>query len=280
MRRVKLPELLIEVDNELGFTRHFLTPAQRQAPEPEDICTVLAAVMAHDFNPGAYTMAQLTPNVTYEQLKRIAEWQLTEGAQRSAVAEFVGAITALDTSSRWGEGRTAASDGQRFSLPHRVLQQTYSTRLRDFALEFYTFGRRQLRPLSTVCPSSAPTATRPSFSTASCITRASLRLRSITPIPTATLSSTSPPSECWAYGCAHTSAVFSTNVSTGSIPIASMVHWGRWPLARIAIDIDLIAEQWDRRGQLYASLKTGHITASVALKRLVAFQRQESILSR
>jgi Tn3 transposase DDE domain len=37
------------------------------------------------------------------------------------------------------EGRTAASDGQRFSLPRRILQQTYSNRFRDFALEFYTF---------------------------------------------------------------------------------------------------------------------------------------------
>ena len=35
------------------------------------------------------------------------------------------------------------------------------------------------------------------------------------------------------------------------------------------IDTEQIAEQWDRMGQLYASLKTGHVTASVALKRLV-----------
>ncbi len=32
-----------------------------------------------------------------------------------------------------------------------------------------------------------------------------------------------------------------------------------------------IAEHWDRMGQLYASLKAGHVTASVALKRLVGF---------
>ena len=51
--------------------------------------------------------------------------QLTEEAQRSALAQLVSAIADLDTSSRWGEGRTAASDGQRFSLPRRVLQQTY-----------------------------------------------------------------------------------------------------------------------------------------------------------
>ena len=37
------------------------------------------------------------------------------------------------------------------------------------------------------------------------------------------------------------------------------------------IDTEQIAEQWDRMGQLYASLKKGHVTASVALKRLVGF---------
>jgi hypothetical protein len=136
---VKRPDLLIEVDNQLGFTRNFLTPAQREEPSPEDICAVLAAVMAHGCNLGVYTMAQLTSNVTYEQLKRIGDWHLTEEAQRSALAELVSAITDLDTSARWGQGKTAASDGQRFSLARRVLQQTYSTRFSDFALEFYTF---------------------------------------------------------------------------------------------------------------------------------------------
>jgi hypothetical protein len=53
MRRVKLPDLLIEVDNQLGFTRNFLTPAPREEPSPEDISAVLAAVMA----PGCVTSA-------------------------------------------------------------------------------------------------------------------------------------------------------------------------------------------------------------------------------
>jgi hypothetical protein len=34
-------------------------------------------------------------------------------------------------------------------------------------------------------------------------------------------------------------------------------------------DQTIDTEQWDRLGQLYASLKTGHVTASIALKRLV-----------
>jgi len=64
---------------------------------------------------------------------------MTEEAQRAALAVLVHAISRLDTTLHWGEGRTSASDGQRFAMPRKVLQQTYSTRFSDFALEFYSF---------------------------------------------------------------------------------------------------------------------------------------------
>ncbi len=147
MRRVKLPDLLIEVDNQLGFTRNFLTPAQREEPSPEDICAVLAAVMAHGCNLGVYTMAQLTSNVTYEQLKRIGDWHLTEEAQRSALAELVSAITDLDTSARWGQGKSAASDGQRFSLVSRA-RATAESQLKSA----YSRLRSRLRGCKNLLP--------------------------------------------------------------------------------------------------------------------------------
>jgi TnpA family transposase len=37
------------------------------------------------------------------------------------------------------------------------------------------------------------------------------------------------------------------------------------------IHLDWICEQWDRMGQFYASLESGHVTASTALKRLAAY---------
>jgi TnpA family transposase len=64
---------------------------------------------------------------------------MTEEAPRAALAVLVHAIPRLDTAPHWGEGRTSASDGQRFGMPRKVLQQTYSTRFSDFALEFYSF---------------------------------------------------------------------------------------------------------------------------------------------
>jgi len=45
----------------------------------------------------------------------------------------------LDITKHWGSGKTSSSDGQRFSWKRRVLEQGYSPKFRDFALEFYTF---------------------------------------------------------------------------------------------------------------------------------------------
>ena len=61
-------------------------------------------------------------------------WQLTRDTQRDALAVLVKAIAGLDTSLYWGEGKTSASDGQRYSLQRKVLQKTYSPRFSDFAL--------------------------------------------------------------------------------------------------------------------------------------------------
>jgi hypothetical protein len=69
MRTIKLPELLIEVDNDLHFTQHFLTPVQQQEREAESVCLILATIMAYGCNIGPYTMARLTGGVDYEQIK-------------------------------------------------------------------------------------------------------------------------------------------------------------------------------------------------------------------
>ena len=78
-------------------------------------------------------MAQLTPDVTYDELKRIGDWQLTEEAQRSALAELVNAIAGLDNSLRWGTGKTSASDGQRFYRANRDLGRVFKT---EFILQY------------------------------------------------------------------------------------------------------------------------------------------------
>ena len=95
--------------------------------------------MAHGCNLGLHTTESLTDGVTYSQLKRISDWQITREAQREALAKVADGIASLDIAVHWGEGKTSSSDGQRFSYPRKKLQQSYSTKLQDFALEFYSF---------------------------------------------------------------------------------------------------------------------------------------------
>jgi TnpA family transposase len=73
------------------------------------------------------------------QIKQVTDWQLSEEAQRQALAQLVNAISRLDVTQAWGVGRASSSDGQRFRFRRQVLQRTYSHRLNDYALEFYSF---------------------------------------------------------------------------------------------------------------------------------------------
>ena len=100
MRQVKLPELLIEVDNELRFTYHFMPTASREERCVDEVCAIIATIMAHGSNVGVETMSKLIRATTYRQLQRITDWQLAEENQRSALAVVVNAIASLDTQYR------------------------------------------------------------------------------------------------------------------------------------------------------------------------------------
>ncbi len=175
----------------------------------------------------ALTRWQLTPDVTYEQLKRIGDWQLTEEAQRGALAELVGAIAGLDTSSRWGEGRTAASDGQRFALPRRVLQQTYSTRFSDFALEFYTFVADNYAPFYSL-PIECTDRDAAFVLDGLLYNESELEIEEHYTDTHGYTETNFAASPCWACASARASAGFSTSASIGSIPTATTAHSQLW----------------------------------------------------
>ena len=137
-RSIRLADLLIEVENDLRFSAHFLHPGEKQ-PEADEICVLIAAILAHGCNLGLHTMEKIAPGIAYGRLKHVSDWRLLEENQRAALAGLVHGISRLDAAERWGDGRTSASDGQRFAMTNRVLQRTYSTRFNDFALEFYSF---------------------------------------------------------------------------------------------------------------------------------------------
>jgi TnpA family transposase len=215
-------------------------------------------------------MAQITQGVTYKQLKRVSDWQLAEETQRAALATLVHAISRLDATLHWGEGRTSASDGQRFALPRKVLQQTYSTRFSDFALEFYSF----------VADNYAPYYGMP----IECTDRDSAFVLDGLLYNESDLELEEHYTDTHGYTEINFAAFallgrrfcprirglkkqrfYRLDAERNYGPLAPLVS-----RADRTIDPQVIAEQWDRMGQFYAALERGHTTASVALKRLVA----------
>ncbi len=267
-RKIRLPELLVEVDNDLHFSSAFLLP--NQARDTTTIYPIVATIMAHGCNIGLYTMSDLSDAVTYEQLSRLSDWHFTTTAQRQALAAVVNGITQLNISTVWGSGNTSSSDGQRFRLQKQVLQQTWSQRMNDYALEFYTFIADNYAPFySTVIE---------------CNDRDAAYVLDGLLYNEGDLS----PVEHFTDTHGYTDINFAAFAMLGrrfSPRLRGIQHqriyrlndeydYGKLsPLVarpdRI-IRLHTVHERWDKIAHFYASLAAGHVTASTALKRLVA----------
>jgi TnpA family transposase len=267
---IRLPDLLIAVDNIVDWSRHFMTPNRWEMRSADDVCQVVATVMAYGCNIGPETMARLTNGVSYDDIQRITDWHLHDDALRAALAEIVNAMVALDTTQVWGDGSSTSSDGQRFLFPRRVLRRTYSHRLGDFALEFYTFISDNYAPFYTV-PIECTERDAPY------VLDGLLYNESVV-----------DPQEHYTDTHGYIELNFAAFPMFGKrfCPRIRGLH-RQWiycldrqkdygalnPIVkspRRTLHLDWITSYWDRMGQFFASFAAGRSTASVALKRLLA----------
>ncbi len=100
--------------------------------------------------------------------------------------DLVNGISRCDAAEVWGHARTSSSDGQRYLFPRKTLKATYSHRLGDYVLEFYTFVADNYAPFYSTPRSSARNGTQPTFWMGSSTTSPRSILRSITLTPMAT----------------------------------------------------------------------------------------------
>ena len=265
-----MPELLIEIDNELKITRHFLPATWQDNPKPEEICAVIATFMAHGCNIGPYTMAQLT-GINYGKIKHISDWMITEEGLRATLATVVNAISNLGITQVWGEGKTSSSDGQRFELKRKVLQQTYSAKFRDFAIEFYSFVADNYAPFYSM-PIECTDRDAPYVLDGLLYNESDLPLEEHY---TDTHGYTENNFAAFAMlgrrfapriRGLHKQRIYRIDVKKDYQALTPLV--GR---ADRTIHMDWIVNQWDRLGHFYASFECGHTTASTAMKRLNGF---------
>lgn len=112
MPHVKITELLLEVDGWTGFTRHFTHI--KSNGQATDKSLLLTGLLADGINLGLTKMAESCPNTTYAKLAWLQAWHIRDETYSAALAELTNAQLQQPFSRWWGDGSTSSSDGQWF----------------------------------------------------------------------------------------------------------------------------------------------------------------------
>lgn len=149
--RVKLPDLLVEVDSWCEFSERF---THLKTGEPaKDKKVLYASLMAGGVNLGLTKMAEATddPRITYERLAWASDWHVRDETYQAAIAELVNFHHQLPFAGNWGEGKTSSSDGQRYQAGgHKAFTSQINARYgREPGVMFYTHISDQYSPFYT-----------------------------------------------------------------------------------------------------------------------------------
>ena len=136
--RLKITDLLLEVDRWTNFTRHF---SHLKTNEPvKDRALLLTAILADAINLGLVKMAEACPGKSLAKLTWLVAWHIRDETYRTALAELVNFQHRIPFAVHWGEGTTSSSDGQRYRAGGRgeagaEINARYGT---DPSVTFYT----------------------------------------------------------------------------------------------------------------------------------------------
>lgn len=146
---VKITDLLLEVDRWTNFTRHF-THLKSAEPAP-DRSLLLTAILADAFNLGLEKMAEACPGTSLAKLAWLVAWHIRDESYSKSLTEVVNTQHQRPFAAHWGEGTTSSSDGQRYragghgeSAGHRNAKYggepgvLFYTHLSDQYAPFYT----------------------------------------------------------------------------------------------------------------------------------------------
>ena len=115
---VKITELLIEVDAWTAFSRHFTHIKNDQIAKDQTL--LLTAILADGINLGLSKMAESCPGATYAKLSWLQAWHIRDETYSQALGELTNAQLKHPFALNWGDGKTSSSDGQRFRAGNKA----------------------------------------------------------------------------------------------------------------------------------------------------------------
>lgn len=271
---IRITELLAEVDRWTGFSET-LTHVNSGLPA-DDSRIVLTGVLADATNLGLTRMAEACSLVTHRQLAYASAWHLTEETYGRALAKVVDAQHKMPLASFFGEGTASSSDGQHFALDRRAeaTGDVNPHKGSEPSVSFYTHVSDRYAPFHTKVISA--TAGEAAHVLDGLLYHAAdLKIR-----------------EHHTDGGGVSDHVFALchllgfrfapripNIAARRLYLFDDMVPGPSMGSMVAgrIDTRLIAAHWDEVLRLAASIKTGVVGASLMLKRMGAYPRQNGL---
>ena len=271
---VKITELLAEVDQWTNLGDRFLH-LRTQAP-PKDRQALLTAVLADGINLGLTRMAEACRETTWRQLSWTADWHVREECYVQALASLIDAQHRQPLAAHWGSGTTSSSDAQFFRAGGRgeaggLVNLRYG---KDPGVKFYTHLSDQFGPFHTkVIAATANEA--PHVLDGLLYHRSSLVLNEH-------YTDTGGFSDHVFAMCRLLGFRFAPRIRDLKEKRLYLLPGMTVPpelasLATGVIHLRGISDHWSELLRLAISIKTGTVTASVILRKLAAYPRQNGL---
>ncbi|MGY2747585.1 Tn3 family transposase [Arthrobacter sp. UYCu723] len=272
--RIRITDLLMEVDGWTGFTRHFTNLKSGQPSKDKQL--LLTAILADGINLGLTKMSESCTGVTYAQLDRQQASHIRDETYSAALAELVNAQHTHPFAAHWGDGTTSSSDGQRFRAgshaestghvnpkygaePGRLIYTHVSDQYSPFHSKLINVGDRDATyVLDGLLYHESDLAIQEHYTDTAGFTDHLFALMQLLGYRFAPRIRNIGDTRLY--------------TSTNNAELSTLT-----PLIGGTINTKTITAHWDEILRLAASIKTGTVTASLMMRKLGAYPRQNGL---